>query len=152
MSGIEERLAEDLKTSLKERDVLRRSVIQMVRSLILLEKKKGAAAAAVDDALVVRLIQGHAKKVREALEHAEQAGRADLAERARQEIAVIESYLPAALGDADLRRMVEEVVAGQAERGPKAMGLVMKEVLARAAGRADGKRVQAAVREVLGLG
>jgi hypothetical protein len=151
LSTLEERLDQDLKASLKERDALRRSVVQMLRSLILLEKKKGSEAA-VDDALVVRLVQGHARKLAEALELAEKAGRADLVERTRREIAVTESYLPAPLGEAELQRLVAEVVAGLAERGPKAMGSAMKEVLARAGGRADGKRVQAAVRAALGLG
>ena len=151
MSALEDRLNEDLKTSLRERDALRRGVIQMIRSLVLLEKKKGADAEPLDDARIVRLIQGHAKKVREALEHSQAAGRADLVEQSQRELAVVESYLPAALSEAELQRLVGEAVAGQTERGAKAMGAVMKAVMARAEGRADGKQVQEAVRRALGL-
>lgn len=151
MSALEARLNEDLKTALRERDALRRGVIQMIRSQILLERKKGSAEE-IDDARVLRLIQGHAKKVREALEQAEKVGRADLAEQARKELAVVDSYLPEALGADELARLVEEVVAAQSDQSPKAMGAVMKEVLARAEGRADGKTVQAAVRRELGMG
>ena len=151
MSRLEDRLNEDLKTSLRQRDALRRGVIQMLRSLVLLEKKKGAAAEPLDDARIVRLIQGHAKKVKEALEHSEKAGRADLVEQSRLELAIVESYLPAGLSEAELQQLVEEAVAGQTERGARAMGAVMKLVMARAEGRADGKQVQEAVRKALGL-
>jgi len=151
VSALEARLNEDLKTALRERDALRRGVIQMIRSQILLERKKGSHEE-IDDARVLRLIQGHAKKVREALEQAEAVGRQDLAEQARKELEIVDGYLPAALGAEELARIVEAVVAAQTDRGPKAMGAVIKEVLARTEGRADGKSVQAAVRKGLGLG
>lgn len=151
MSDLEARLNEDMKTALRERNALRRGVIQMIRSQILLERKKGSHEE-IDDARVLRLIHGHAKKVREALEQAEKAARQDLAEQARQELAILDDYLPTALGADELARIVDEVVAGQADRGPKAMGAVIKEVLARAGGRADGKTVQAAVRKGLDMG
>ena len=151
-NALENRLNEDLKTAMRERETLRKSVIQMIRSQVLLEKKKGGDSTEVDDARIVRMIQGHAKKVQDALEHAEKAGRSDLVDQAKQELVVTESYLPAAISDEELETLVEDVVAQQDAKGPKAMGPVMKEVLSRAEGRADGKRVLGAVRKALGMG
>jgi uncharacterized protein YqeY len=151
LSELEARLNEDLKDALRQRDALRRGVIQMIRSQILVERKKGSEEE-IDDARVLRLIQGHAKKVREALDQAEQVGREDLVEQSRKELEIVSSYLPAALSADELTRLVEEIVAAQPEKNAKAMGAVMKEVMARAGGRADGKAVQAEVRKALGLG
>jgi uncharacterized protein YqeY len=152
MTNLEERLDEDLKTAMREKDDLKRSVVRMIRSQILLEKKKkGQDTDEVDDTRIVRLIQGHAKKLQDALDHAEKAGREDLVEQARKELEITESYLPATLSDEELQELVEEVVSRQEAKGPKAMGPAMKEVLARAEGRADGNRVQGAVRKALGM-
>ncbi len=152
MGRLEDQLNEDLKASLKERDALRRSVIQMIRSLVLLEKKKGTGTAPLDDERVQRLVQSHAKKLSEALGQAERAGRDDLVERTKRELSITQAYLPSPLDGDELRRLVDEVVAQTSERGAKAMGAVMREVLARAQGRAEGKAVQAVVRQALGLG
>jgi uncharacterized protein YqeY len=151
-NNLEDRLNEDLKTAMRERDTLRKSVIQMIRSQVLLEKKKGGDSRDIDDALIVRMIQGHAKKLQDALEHAEKAERPDLVDQTKQELVIAESYLPVAISDEELQALVEEVVAQQDAKGPKAMGAAMKEVLSRAEGRADGKRVQGAVRKALGMG
>jgi uncharacterized protein YqeY len=148
---LEVRLNEDLKTAMREKNVLKRSVIQMIRSQILLEKKKGANVE-VDDARILRIIQGHAKRVQDALDHAEKAGRSDLVDQARKELEITEEYLPASITDEELQTLVDEIVSQQDLKGPKAMGPVMKEVLVRVEGRADGKRVQGAVRKALGMG
>jgi uncharacterized protein YqeY len=151
-SNLEGRLNEDLKTAMREKNTLRKSVIQMIRSQVLLEKKKGGDAGEIDDARIMRMIRAHAKKLQDALDHAEKAGREDLVEQAKKELEITEGYLPAAISDEELQSLVEEIVAQQDARGPKAMGPVMKEVLARVEGRADGKQVQGAVRKALGMG
>jgi uncharacterized protein YqeY len=148
--SLEQRLEEDMKSAMRARDERRLSVIRMIRSQILLEKKKPNAPEKLDDETVVRLVQGHVKKVREALEGAEKAGRADLVEEARRELAIAEIYLPAALTDDELAGIVREAVAEAGVSGPSGMGLAMKAAMSRVRGRADGKRVQDAVRRVLG--
>ncbi len=147
--SLEQRLSDDLKTAMRDKDELRLSVIRMIRSQILLEKKKANAPETLPDELVVRLIQGHVKRVKEALEHARQAGRDDLAQRAEREVAAAEAYLPAALTDAELLALVREALAEAGAAGPAGMGAAMKAAMARVRGRADGKRVQEAVRRVL---
>jgi hypothetical protein len=68
--SLEQRLNDDLKAAMRARDELTLSVVRMLRSAVLLEKKKPHAPATVPDEVVIRLIQGHVKKVKEALEHA----------------------------------------------------------------------------------
>ena len=148
--SLEERLSEDLKTAMREKNERRLSVIRMIRSGILLEKKKANAPATLPDDAVIRLVQAHVKKVREALETAEKVGRSDLAAEARAELTLAEAYLPAALSDAEVEEIVRGAVAETGATGPAAMGPIMKAAMGKVAGRADGKRVQEAVRRVLG--
>ena len=148
--SLEERLSEDLKTAMRGKDERRLSVIRMIRSGILLEKKKPNAPATLPDDQVIRLVQAHVKKVKEALETAEKVGRADLAADARAEIAIADAYLPAALSDAELEEIVRGAITETGATGPSAMGQIMKASMAKVAGRADGKRVQETVRRVLG--
>jgi uncharacterized protein YqeY len=148
--SLEERLSEDLKTAMREKNERRLSVIRMIRSGILLEKKKPNAPATLPDDQVIRLVQAHVKKVKEALETAEKVGRADLADDARAEIAIADAYLPAALSDGELEEIVRAAITETGAVGPAAMGQIMKASMAKIAGRADGKRVQETVRRVLG--
>jgi hypothetical protein len=147
---LEQRLGDDMKAAMRGKDERRLSVVRMIRSQILLEKKKPNAPESIDDETVTRLVRGHAKKVREAMEIADKAGRPDLAADAKAELAIVESYLPAALADEEMETIVREAVRETGASGPSAMGAVMKQAMGRVAGRADGARVQAAVRRALG--
>jgi uncharacterized protein YqeY len=148
--SLEQRLSDDLKTAMRDRDELRLSVVRMLRSAVLLEKKKPHAPETIPDETVLRLIQGHVKKVKEALEHAVKAGRDDLAAAARRELTVAEGYLPAALTDTELAEIARAAAAESGASGPAGLGAAMKAAMARVQGRADGKRVQEAVRRALG--
>lgn len=146
---LEERLDQDLESTLRKRDAVHRSVIQMIRSQILLEKKKGGKSGEIDDARVVRMVQVHAGKIKDSLALAQKVGRSDLVDQARRELEITESYLPPPLSDEELGCLVREAVDALTERGPRAMGAAMKAIMGRVEGRADGKRVQEAVREAL---
>jgi uncharacterized protein YqeY len=148
--SLEEKLSEDLKAAMREKNERRLSVIRMIRSGILLEKKKPNAPATLPDDQVIRLVQAHVKKVKEALETAEKVGRADLANEAKAELAIADAYLPAALSDGELEEIVRAAIGESGATGPSAMGQIMKASMAKVAGRADGKRVQETVRRVLG--
>ena len=147
--SLELRLGEDMKSAMRARDEKRLSVIRMIRSAVLLEKKKANAPETIPDEVVIRIVQSHVKKLKEALEAAEKAGRDDLAAEARAEIVLAEVYVPAALTDAELEALVRESARQAGASGPGAMGAVMKVVMAKVAGRADGKRVQETVRRTL---
>ena len=150
--SLEARIGEDMKDAMRKKDELRLSVLRMIRSGILLEKKKPGAPETLSDEAVHRIVQGHVKKVREALETAGRVGRADLAEEARKEIAIAEIYLPPALSDSELDGLVRQAIQETGASGAGAMGAVMKAVMGRIQGRADGKRVQEAVRRALAAG
>jgi uncharacterized protein YqeY len=149
---LEQRLIEDMKEAMRAKEELRLSVIRMLRSQILLEKKKPGAAADVPDDVVVALVRGHVKRLKEAVETAEKAGRADLADQAKTEIAIAQAYLPAEMTDDEITALVAEAVSALGAADLKSSGLVMKAVMEKAQGRVDGRRVQEAVKRALGGG
>ncbi len=146
---LEQRLTEDMKEAMRAKDELRLSVIRMLRGQILLEKKKGAGVTDVPEDTVIALVRGHAKRLRETIEHSRAAGRNDLADQAERELAVAGAYLPAELADAELDAIVRQALAESGVTDIKAMGAVMKIAMARVAGRADGRRVQEAIKRAL---
>ena len=148
----EQRLTEDMKSAMREKDELRLSVIRMLRGQILLEKKKGTGVTEVPDDVVLGLIRGYAKRVREALDQARAVERADLAVKAEAELKVVVAYLPAPLGEAELQALVAEALAASGVTDVKGIGAVMKLVMERARDRLDGRRAQEAIRRALGSG
>lgn len=149
MTGLKERLRADLTTAMKARDELRSSTLRMLLTAVKNEEVSGKAARELDDAQVVTVLTREGKKRREAAEAFADGNRPDRAERERAEGEVIAEYLPAQLGDDELRDMVAAAIAESGASGPAAMGQVMKAVTPRTAGRAEGGRVAAEVRRQL---
>ena len=149
--SLEQRLTDDMKDAMRAKDELKLSVIRMIRGQILLEKKKGTGVTEVPDDVVVALVRGHAKRLKESIEAAQGAGRADLAEQAEKELAIAQAYLPAELADDALEAMARAAVAATGATDAKQMGAVMKVVMEQVKGQADGRRVQAFVRKAMGL-
>jgi uncharacterized protein YqeY len=148
---LEERLGEDMKAAMRAKDELKLSVIRMIRGQILLEKKKGTGIDAVPDDVVIGLVRGHAKRLKESIEAARGAAREDLATQAERELAIARTYLPAEMGDAALEAIVVDAVKQTGATDAKQMGAVMKVVMEQVKGQADGKRVQEFVRRAMGL-
>ena len=113
------------------------------------EAVSGTEARELSDADVVAVLGREAKKRREAATAYDEANRPELAERERAELAVLEGYLPAQLGDDELAALVAEAIAETGADSPKQMGQVMKVLTPKIAGRADGGRVAAAVKAAL---
>lgn len=149
MTGLKERLRADLTTAMKARDELRSATLRMLLTAVKNEEVSGKAARELDDAEVVAVLTREGKKRREAAEAFAEGDRPDRAERERAEGAVIAEYLPAQLGDDELRDLVAAAIAESGASGPAAMGQVMKSVTPRTAGRAEGGRVAAEVRRQL---
>lgn len=149
MTGLKERLRADLTTAMKARDELRSSTLRMLLTAVKNEEVSGKAARELDDAQVVTVLTREGKKRREAAEAFADGNRPDRAERERAEGEVIAEYLPAQLGDDELRDMVAAAIAESGASGPAAMGQVMKAVTPRTTGRAEGGRVAAEVRRQL---
>jgi len=149
MSGLKDRLRADLTTAMKARDELRAATLRMVLTAVKTEEVSGKVARDLDDAEVVTVLGREAKKRREAATAFDDGDRPERADRERAEGEVIATYLPAPLGDDELRDLVAAAVTESGASGPGAMGQVMKVVGPRTAGRADGGRVAAEVRRQL---
>ena len=147
---LEQRLTDDMKDAMRAKDELKLSVIRMIRGQILLEKKKGTGVTDVPDEVVVALVRGHAKRLKESIEAARGAGREDLATQAEKELVVAQAYLPAEIGEEELTALVAAAVAQTGATDMKQSGAVMKIVMEQVKGRADGKRVQEFLRRALG--
>lgn len=143
--SLRDRLTEDLKLAMKSRDQLRVDVIRMIKAAVL--NKEVELKKDLDDAEMSRVMTALIKQRRESVEQFEKAQRADLAAKERQEITIIEGYLPKALSPQELEAVVASVVAETGARSMKEMGAVMKAVMARLAGQAvDGKQISDLVR------
>lgn len=144
---IRERLEADAKTALKARDRLRLDVVRMLRSQVKyseISKRHELSDEETIDVLVSAL-----KARRETLEFSEKSGREDLIEKARQEIKVIEGYLPQQLSESEVQELVDQAVLETGASDPKDMGRVMGALMPRVKGRADGKLVNTLVRQAL---
>ena len=140
-----EQVRTDINTAMKAGERGRAGALRLVLS----ELQKAAKEGTADELAVLRRER---KRRLEAAEQFRTAGRAELAEQEETEANLIEAYLPAELGDDELQTLVSEAIAQTGASDPKDMGQVMKVVMGRAGGRADGKRVSARVREALGAG
>ena len=147
---LEQKLNEDMKDAMRAVDQERVGTIRMLRAELLKLKKDGSGRTEIPDEEVLRILSGYAKRVKESLEQAVLAGRQDLATHAERELKTVEQYLPQQLSEADLEALVQAAVAAVGAAGPKDLGKVMKEAQAKAAGRADGKRLSSAVKTALG--
>ena len=151
-SQLFEQLRTDLSIAMKDRDQLKTSTIRMVLSAVQVASVAGDEAAELTDAEIMAVLRSEAKRRNEAAELYENAGRAEQAASERNELAVIEAYLPAAMDDATLRGIVDEEIAVAREagaEGPKAMGQVIKAVKDRVGDGADGGRIAGVVKASL---
>jgi uncharacterized protein len=146
--SLRDRLTEDLKLAMKARDQLRMDVIRMIKAAVLnkeVEMKKD-----LDDAEMSHIMTTMIKQRKESVEHFEKGQRIELAAKERQEIVIIESYLPKALSPDELAQTVDAVIRETGANSVKDMGAVMKAVMARLAGQpVDGKHVSDLVRSKL---
>lgn len=147
---MKDRLRADLSTAIKSRSTITVATLRMALAAISTEEVAGAKARELSDDEVLAVLVREAKKRREAADVFAKAGRDELASRERAEGEVLARYLPAQLGDEELGSLVTEViddVAAQLGKRPGLgqLGLVMKAAKAKAAGRAEGSRVAAAV-------
>ncbi len=147
MSKLTDRLSEDFKAAMKNKDKERKTVIQMVRAAVLQYEKDEQVEATDGD--IMKIVEKEIKKRRELItEVAEQ--RPEAAEEAEFEISILENYLPEQLDEAELREIVKSTVTEIGASNMKDMGLVMKAVLDKVQGQADGSSVSKIVKEILG--
>jgi uncharacterized protein len=141
------RLQQDVIATMKSRDKVRLGVLRQLQAAI--KQVEVDERRELDESGVLKVLQSYAKKVRDSLSSAEQAGRDDLQQAARFELDLVESYLPAAMSDDELAALVDAVIAELGATGLQQMGQVMQAVMPRVAGRAEGGRVSAVVKSRL---
>src|SRR5512138_1942446 len=146
---LEERLEQDMKTSLKAGHQTRLATLRMMRSQLLLEKKKSTTKQTLTDDEVSAVIGAYAKKLRESAAEYEKLGRPDEAGKIREELGTVQEYLPQPLTESEARELVQQVLTELSITSPKDFGRAMKEAQARARGRADGKLLSELVRAAL---
>jgi uncharacterized protein len=139
----------DMKEAMKAGEKLRLETLRTIRAAILeFEKEKVGNVMTDEDAL--RILSAAAKRRREAIEQYRAAGREDLARTEEQELAFITAYLPAQLGEEELEQIVRKTIADSGAVDMKDFGRVMGPLSKELKGRADGARIQALVRSLLG--
>lgn len=136
-----------LKEAMKAGDAVRRSTLRM--ALAAVKEAEVQKRGELDDAAVIAILQKELKSRQEAIAEGEKAGRSDLVDAAKGEAAIIEGYLPAGLSPAELDAIVTAAIAEAGASTPADMGKVMKVVLPKVQGRADGGQVSALVRSKL---
>jgi len=146
-----ERITQDLTAAMKAQDAARTSTLRLAKAALM--NKQIDKRGDLDDAETTRVLQGLVKQREDAAEQYAKAGRPELAEKERAEMALLKAYLPAEVTEEEIVVAVEQAMADTGATSPKDMGKVMKAALAAlAAGgkTADGKRVNEAVRKKLG--
>jgi len=146
MSALEQLLADDLSQAIKDRNSVKLATLRLLKSAVEKEKKTGKKE--LTDAELVKIIKTEVKKRQEASAIFKTAGRTEQAQKELEEMAVLIVYLPPEITDEELEKIVTEVLTGNGY-SQKDFGLVMKEVMARAKGRADGARVSGLVKQKL---
>jgi len=145
--GLEERLLEEMKEAMKSNEKLRLSTIRMIRSAsknreIELRKK-------LADEEIAKVIQGMVRKGEESIVQFEAGGRADLVEKEKQELEILKSFLPQAMTQEEILKMIDQSIQETQASSLKDLGKVMKSVMPRLEGKADGKLVNQLVKERL---
>ena len=148
--SLDEKLGEDLKTSMKAGDTLKLGVLRLLKTRV--KEASVEKRDSLSDDEIYRIIMSEAKKRREAIELFEQGGRGDLAVREKQEIEILEAYLPPKLTDEELKALVAEAITEVEAKDPRDMGKVMKVLMPKVNGRSDGSTVSKLVKDLLAGG
>jgi len=148
MAGIRDALAEDMKAAMRAKETLRLSTIRMVRAEILNKDKESGEETSQKD--ILKLLQSMVKKREEAAEQYAAADREDMAQQERDEIRIIQGYLPAQMEDAEIEAAAQAVIEESGASTMKDMGKVMGILTRELTGRATGARISQAVRKLLG--
>ena len=146
-----ERIDADLKDAMRAKDAMRLGVLRMLKSALKYGAiEKSGADAELGDADAVQVIRKQAKQRQDSIESFEKGGRAELAEKEKAELAILNSYLPQQLSAEELAKVVSEAIAEVGATSKAQMGAVMKALQAKVAGRADGKSLSQEVQKQLG--
>lgn len=144
---LKEKLLEDLKNAMKEKNEIKKNTVQMVRAAILqIEKDK---AVTLEDDQILDIIAKESKKRKDSLEDYKKGGREDIVAQVEEEIAVLSCYLPKQLTKEELIPMIQKMIEEVGATSMKDMGIVMKEAKQKIGTAADGKTINEIVKQIL---
>jgi len=144
---LEERLVQEMKAAMKSNDKLRLSTIRMIRSTV--KNKEIELRKPLDDGEIQKAIQGMVRKGEESVEQFKLGGRMDLVEKESKEIEILKSFLPQALTQEEILKIIDETIEETQSTSLKDIGKLMKSVMPKLQGKADGKLVNQLVKERL---
>jgi uncharacterized protein len=145
--SLKERITEDMKAAMRARETERLGTIRLLTAAM--KQKEVDERVELDDVAVIGIVDKMLKQRKDSIEAFEKAGRQDLADKEKAEVAVLQAYLPARLSGDEIAAEVKAIVAELGAKGPGDMGKVMGAVKARLAGKADMGQVSAAVKAAL---
>jgi uncharacterized protein YqeY len=145
--SLEEKLVDEMKQAMKSNDKLRLSTIRMIRSAI--KNKEIEQRKKLDDEGIFKVIQGMVRKNEESIEQFKAGGRMDLVEKEQKEVEIMKSFLPQPLSREEILRIIDQSIEETQASSLKDLGKVMKSVMPRLEGKADGKLINQLVKEKL---
>lgn len=145
--NLKEKIEKDFKEALKKRDLIAISTLRLLKSAIL--NKEIEKGSSLSEEEIFNVIVSEIKKRREAISEYQKGKREDLMEREKKELEILTSYVGEELNEQEIRKMVNEIIEKIKPTGPKDIGKIMKEIMPKVKGRADGNLVAKIVRESL---
>ena len=142
-----EKLSDDYKDALRSGDKIKVSVLRMIKAAV--KNREIEKGSLLSDDEIFAVFRSFVKRANESIEQFSKAGRMDLAEKEKEELSIMQGYLPQPPGEDEIRKLVKEIISETGAAGPKEMGKVMKAVMAKTKGLADGKLVSNLVKEML---
>jgi uncharacterized protein YqeY len=146
--ALKKQLLADLKSAMKAKDKVRKSTITLIRAAIL-QEEKDKQIENLEDSDIEAIISKQYKQRKDSLQEFEKAGREDLVDQTKAEMAIIKDYLPKQLSSEEIEAIVEGTIQETGAESIKDMGKVMKSVMPKVKGKADGKVVNQIVRKKL---
>lgn len=147
--SLEQRVMEELKVAMKAKDEAALRSLRAIKSAIILEKTAEGASDVLSEATEIKMLQKLAKQRRDSLEIFSKQNREDLAQKEREELVIIEKFLPAQMSEEDLKKEIRTIIDQVGAKGPADMGKVMGVATKQLAGKTDGKAISEAVKQLL---
>ncbi len=145
--SLKEKLRQDMVSATKSRDLVALSTLRLLLASV--KNREIELREEAEDGEIVKIIATNIKQRKESIELYEKGGREDLVEREKKEIEVLEAYLPPQMDRDEIIALIKDVIADMGAQGMQDLGKVMKEIMPRVAGRAEGKEVSILVRDIL---
>jgi len=147
--ALEDKVMEDLKNAMRAKDEAALRTLRAIKAAIIIEKTAEGASGVISEATETKMLQKLAKQRRDSLEIFEKQNREDLASKEREELAIIERFLPKQMSADELRVEVKAIIDQVGAKSPADMGKVMGVASKQLAGKADGKAISEMVKQIL---